>query len=110
MYTDPTIEQVTATGAYTEVVAPELYMKTLRDNTLKMIRALGPAHCLISTDSGLTGSPNHPDALVRAARVLREAKFSEADLDTMFKVNPAKVLGLPVQTAETPEATHPSFR
>lgn len=97
MYTDPTIDQlkqVTAQGAYAEVVSSELNAK-FRDKTLEMIKAVGPAHCVISSDSGLTGSPNHADALVRAARVLREAGISEADLNAMFKNNPAKVLGLP---------------
>jgi predicted metal-dependent phosphotriesterase family hydrolase len=32
---------------------------------------------------------------VVAAQRLRKAGFSEADLDLMFKKNPAKVLGLP---------------
>jgi len=98
MFTDPTIDQlkqVTAEGAYAEVVASELIGKG-RDNAIKMIRAIGPAHCVVSSDSGLTGWYDHPDALVRAARVLREAGFSEDDLDLMFKANPAKVLGLPV--------------
>jgi len=31
---------------------------------------------------------------VHAAQTLRQAGFSEADLDLMFKANPAKVLGL----------------
>ncbi len=60
-----------------------------------MIKAVGPAHCIISSDSGLPGLPGHADALVHSARILREAGFSEADLDLMFKANPAKVLGLP---------------
>jgi hypothetical protein len=96
-FTDPTIEQlkqVTARGAVAEVVAPELSSAKLKDNTLKMIKVVGPAHCLVSTDSGLVGSPNHPDALAQAAKILREAGFRDADLELMFKINPAKVLGL----------------
>lgn len=50
----------------------------------------------VSSDSGLTGTPNHTDALVLAARVLRESGFDEAALDTLFKANPARLLGLPV--------------
>lgn len=98
IYTDPTIDQlkqVAAQGAYAEVVASEL-LTPLKDNTLKMIRAVGPAHCIISSDSGLTGSWSHSDALVLAARMLREAGFKEAELDMMFKANPAKALGLSV--------------
>ncbi len=99
MYTDPTIDQlksVTALGAYSEVVASELVVGKFKDNTIKLIKALGPAHCFISSDSGLPGFFGHADALVHAARVLRQEGFSEGDLNTMFKTNPAKVLGLPV--------------
>jgi hypothetical protein len=95
-YTDPTLDelkQVVAMGAYSEVVATELGGPT-KDKTIAMMKALGAQHCIVSTDSGLVGSRNHADALVRAARTLREAGFSEADLDLMFKANPAKVLGL----------------
>ncbi|MGF7168590.1 hypothetical protein FHS91_000245 [Sphingobium xanthum] len=98
MFTDPTIEQLkkaTAMGAYAEIVTAELG-GALREATIKAIRAVGPANCIVSSDSGLTGSRNHPDALVVAARVLREAGFTEADLTLMFKTNPAKVLGLPL--------------
>ena len=98
-YTEPTIDQlkkITATGPYAEVVASELIGEKSRDSTIRMIRALGAIHCLVSSDSGLTGWYDHPDALVRAARVLRAAGFSEHDLDLMFKDNPAKAIGLPV--------------
>ncbi|HEY0106019.1 MAG TPA: DUF6282 family protein [Rhizomicrobium sp.] len=98
MFTDPSLDQlkaVTAMGAYAEVVAPELLGKN-GDATVAMVKALGAAHCLVSTDSGLVGSHNHADALVLSARVLRKAGFSEDDLNLMFKANPARVLGLPV--------------
>jgi hypothetical protein len=96
-YTDPTIDQlkqVTALGAYAEVVSSELLGRN-RDEAIKVIQAIGPAHCIISSDSGLTGSQGHADALVLSARILRAAGFGEEDLNLMFKVNPAKVLGLP---------------
>jgi len=100
-FTDPTIDQlktVTAQGAYAEVVASELLRPGKgRDQAINTIKTLGAAHCIISTDSGLIGTPNHADALVLAAKLLREAGLSESDLNLMFKVNPAKVLGLPVQ-------------
>ncbi len=99
MYTDATIDQlrqVTGQGAYAEVVAAELTNKTFTQSTIKLIRALGPANVIVSSDSGLTGWYNHTDALAHAARILREAGFGEDELELMFKVNPAKVLGLPV--------------
>jgi hypothetical protein len=98
-YTDPSLDQmklVTGQGAYAEVVSTELFVPSLKDKTLAMMKALGAAHCIVSTDSGLIGSRNHADALVRAAQILRQAGFSEAELDLMFKTNPARVLGLGV--------------
>jgi hypothetical protein len=97
-YTDPTIDQlkrVTADGAFAEVVASEL-MPKMKDQMIAMIRAVGPAHIIVSSDAGLPGFYSHTDALVHAAQTLRAAGFSEAELDMMFKANPAKVLGLPV--------------
>lgn len=93
----PTIPQVAkavALGAYAEVVASELF-RAGRDNSIAEIRELGPAHVVVSTDSGIIGTPNHTDAIVMAARILRQAGFSEEELRMMFVTNPAKVLGLP---------------
>jgi hypothetical protein len=96
-YTDPTIDQLkeaVAMGGYAEVVANELY-GAARAKKIELIKAVGPEHVIISTDSGLVGTPNHADALVLSARILREAGFTEPQLDMMFKRNPALVLGLP---------------
>ena len=51
----------------------------------------------VATDSGLVGTPNHPDAMAMAAKGLRAAGFSEDDLNWMFKKTPARLIGLPVQ-------------
>jgi hypothetical protein len=99
MFTDPSLEQirqVAAMGAYPEVVASMLSPRA-RAATVAMMRAVGPEHLILSTDSGLTGTPNHTDAFVLAARILREEGFTEEELNLMAKVNPAKVLGLPVR-------------
>lgn len=96
-YTDPTIDQLkeaVAMGGYAEVVANELY-GAARAKKIELIKAVGPEHVIVSTDSGLVGTPNHADALVLSARILREAGFTEPQLDMMFKRNPALVLGLP---------------
>ncbi len=92
--TIPQVAEAVAKGAYAEVVASELF-RAGRDHSIAEIRTLGPAHVVISTDSGIIGTPNHTDAIVMAARILRAAGFSEADLRMMFISNPAKVLGLP---------------
>jgi len=51
----------------------------------------------VGSDSGLVGTPNHPDALAMAAKALRAAGFSEQDLNRMFKETPARLVGLPIQ-------------
>jgi hypothetical protein len=97
MFTDPTIDelkQAVALGGHIEIVAPTLWGRS-RDKMIEMIRTLGPQNCFVSSDSGLVGTPNHPDALVMAIRELRKAGFSEADLDLMFRRTPAKLIGLP---------------
>ena len=97
MFTDPTMDQLkqaVALGGYVEVVASELLGRT-KDQFIQMIRTLGPEHCFVASDSGLTGFHNHGDALALSIRVLREAGFSEAELDLLFRRNPAFLVGLP---------------
>ena len=62
--------------------------------TAGSIRDVGTASVIISSDTGLAGTPLHPDALAMAARALRAQGFTEAELNRMFKDNPAKLLGL----------------
>ena len=96
MFTDPTIEQMKeaiALGGYVEVTASSI----LRSGPqfVELIRTLGPDRVFIASDSGRTGTPNHGDAMARSIRILREAGFSEAELDKMYRKNPAFLLGLP---------------
>ena len=67
-----------------------------RARVLEAVRAIGPESFFVGSDSGLVGTPNHTDALVMAARVLRQNGFDEQALDAMFKDNPARLLGLPI--------------
>jgi hypothetical protein len=62
------------------------------------IRAAGVEHAFVSSDSGQAGAAYHPDALANAARALRAQGFSERELDLLFKINPAAILGLPPPT------------
>jgi hypothetical protein len=97
-YTNMSDEELAAAvelGGVVEITANTLYREgpgQLR--AIGVIRQLGPGNVFIGSDSGLTGTPNLADALVMAARVLREAGFSEMDLDLMFQDNPARLLGL----------------
>jgi len=96
-FTPATIEdlkQAIALGAYVEVTVGQL-TRDRKSYFIDLIRTLGPNHCFVSTDSGLVGSPNHADANVVAIRTLRAAGFTEAELDVMFRRNPAFLVGLP---------------
>ncbi len=59
------------------------------------IRAAGVDHAFVSSDTGQVNSDFQPDALAKCAKVLRANGFTEQELAKLFKVNPAKILGLP---------------
>jgi hypothetical protein len=58
------------------------------------IRAAGVDHAFVSSDTGQINSVFQPDALAKCAKVLRANGFTEEELAKLFKVNPAKILGL----------------
>ena len=68
-----------------------------KTRAIEVIKTLGTQNVFIASDSGLVGTPNHPDALAMAAKALRAAGFSEQDLNRMFKETPARLVGLPIQ-------------
>lgn len=59
------------------------------------IRAISPAHCIVSSDLGQAGNPLHPDGLTAFFKELREQGFSVQEIDLMAKKNPAALLRLP---------------
>lgn len=59
------------------------------------IRAIGPAHVILSSDSGQANHPFPDDLLARAAHELLEAGLSQAELRAMLVENPATLLSLP---------------
>jgi Family of unknown function (DUF6282) len=92
------MKQAAAQGAFLEFV----YNALIGPNKVydigayaAAIRAVGPEHCIISSDLGQAGNPLHPDGLEAFFRALRAQGFTEAEVDRMAKVNPAKLLGLP---------------
>jgi len=65
-----------------------------KTRAIEVIKTLGAQNVFVASDSGLVGTPNHPDALAMAAKALRAAGFSEQDLNRMFKETPARLVGL----------------
>ena len=68
-----------------------------KTRAIDVIKALGTQNVFVGSDSGLIGTPNHPDALAMAIKALRAAGFSEMDLNRMFKETPARLVGLPIK-------------
>jgi hypothetical protein len=58
------------------------------------IRAVGPEHCILSSDLGQPGNPLHPDGLEAFFAALRSQGFTVSDIERMAKTNPARLLGL----------------
>ncbi len=63
---------------------------------LAALRSVGAAHFFVASDAGLLGRENHTDTLALAAKSLRAAGLTEADLTVMYKDNPAFLVNLPV--------------
>jgi hypothetical protein len=59
------------------------------------IRAVGPEHCILSSDLGQAGNPLHPDGLEAFFAALRSQGFTVSEIERMAKNNPARLLGLP---------------
>lgn len=68
-----------------------------RKTTTDIIRQLGPESIVIASDLGQRTNPVHPDGLATAAKWLRSQGFTDQQLNRMFKENPARLLGLPIQ-------------
>lgn len=58
------------------------------------IRAVGPEHCILSTDSGQFTTASPIECMRMWGELLKVRGFSRAETDQMTKANPAKVLGL----------------
>jgi hypothetical protein len=89
----PQMQEAAKLGAYLEFV----YVKPGSEEAkahVNAIRAVGPEHCILSSDLGQASNPLHPDGLLAFYQFLMQQGFTEAEIDRMAKVNPAKVLGL----------------
>jgi len=89
-------QQAAAMGAWLEypigVALPPNEM-TFEEFTAR-IRAVGPEHVILSTDLGQVMRPTPADGLLGYIEAMRDAGFTQAELDLMTKQNPARFLGL----------------
>jgi len=94
----PQMQEAVKLGGAIEITAGAVSRDgAAKTKAVDVIKALGTQNVFIASDSGLVGTPNHPDAMAAAAKGLRAAGFSEDDLNMMFKKTPARLLGLPIQ-------------
>jgi hypothetical protein len=59
-----------------------------------IIRSVGVEHCILSSDLGQAGNPVHPVGWKAYLEGLLKAGLTQAEIDTMARRNPARLLGL----------------
>jgi hypothetical protein len=93
----PQMQEAAKLGAYIEFVYNALIGPNKEftfEDYVAAIRAVGPAHCILSSDLGQANNPLHQDGLIAFFDGLRKLGISQADIDLMSKTNPAHALGL----------------
>jgi hypothetical protein len=94
----PQMQEAVKLGGAIEITAGALARDgAAKTRAIEVIKALGTQNVFVASDSGLVGTPNHPDAMATAIKSLRGAGFSERDLKLMFQDTPARLVGLPIQ-------------
>jgi hypothetical protein len=92
----PQLPEVARLGAFIEVTASRIYKTEAgRAEAAALIRKVGAEHIVVGTDCGQTTNVYPTDCLVLAARGLRAQGITQREIDLMYKINPAKLLGLP---------------
>ncbi len=91
------MKEAASMGAWIEFVGNSVIGKTASvpmKDFAAAIRAVGPEHCIVSSDLGQAGNPLHPDGLLQVFAKLREEGVEPAAIERMTKTNPAQLLGL----------------
>lgn len=91
------MKRAAALGAFIEFVYNGLvgpYKEFSFADYAKAIRAVGPEHCILSSDMGQPTNPVHPDGLVLFFDGLKKAGITDDEIRTMSARNPALLIGL----------------
>jgi hypothetical protein len=92
----PQLPEAARLGAFIEVTASNIYKTQAQSAAAAaLIRKIGAQHMIVSTDCGQTTNVYPSDCLVLAARGLRANGITQREIDLMYKINPARLLGLP---------------
>ena len=95
--TVPQMKQAAALGGRIEFVGSTMREPAAEARVSRFadaLRAIGPANCILSSDLGQAGNPVPPDGFGEFLVALRAKGFTEAEIDTMARANPAVLLGL----------------
>jgi hypothetical protein len=101
-----TVPEAVGLGAFAELTASQVYKtEKARAAGAAFVRKIGAEHLILSTDCGQTGNVYPSDCLALTAQGLRAHGITEHELDLMYKINPAKLLGLaPPDAAQLAQA------
>jgi hypothetical protein len=91
------MKEAAGLGAFIEFVYNGLighYKEFTFADYAKAIRAIGPEHCILSSDMGLPANPLHPDGLMLLFDGLKKAGITDSEIGIMTARNPALLLGL----------------
>jgi hypothetical protein len=84
-------------GAYIEFVYNGLigpYKEFSFEDYAKTIHAVGADHCILASDFGQVVNPVHTEGLKQFYAGLLKVGVTQAEIDTMARTNPAKILDL----------------
>ncbi len=90
-------QELTGKGAYIEhtFVLCMASMQGLNPLVVtEHIKAVGAEHCILSTDFGQDHNPSPPEGFRMMLATMLKSGLSERELETVTRVNPAKLLGL----------------
>jgi hypothetical protein len=94
----PQMQEAARLGAFIEFAGSTMANASAAarvDRFADAIRKVGPQYCILSSDLGQEGNPVPPDGFADFLIAMRAKGFSQQDIDTMAKTNPARLLGLP---------------
>jgi hypothetical protein len=97
----PHMQEIARLGGYLEFASQSqrpgnATVEQRNSRTADLIRKLGPQYAILETDLGQANNEPAPDGLAAFIMNLRAKGFTKAETDMMTKINPAKLLGLPL--------------
>jgi ABC-type molybdate transport system substrate-binding protein len=95
--TVPQMQEAARLGALIEFVGGNIGDadgKARMDRFAGAIRTIGPEFCILSSDLGQKGNPLPTDGFAAFIGAMKAHGFTDQDIDTMARRNPAQLLGL----------------